>query len=134
MRSQRQELPRYETHNIDINMLCDTCIGLLHKNKGLTWQRTLAQTFDHHKSTKTLRRSAKAGCSICTAIAKELEPEINLKETQPLLLQAVLDRKKKRGEKTWFRLDFSLIGRLRCTFILAETSRWMAELVPLQIC
>ncbi|OJD33574.1 heterokaryon incompatibility [Diplodia corticola] len=103
-------------------MLCDTCYRMLHHQAGLRENRRVELRFDHHRRISTLREAAESGCSICSALARQLEREhfIDLGAAdQNIHLQAALasicGREWKRG---YYSLDFLLDGRWMRTFAL----------------
>ena len=65
-------------------------------------------TFEHHKSTKTLRQSVAMRCTICTGAAQTLGEEIDLSRDQTVALQAYLtkgERARNEFKGDGFKLD-----------------------------
>ena len=107
-------------------MLCDVCIGMLSQRKGLVMHGTLQPTFEHHKSTKTLRHSRDMQCPVCTRLAKTLSLHTDLAKDQGLSVQATLNRERGYGKETGkrcFKLIFFLHPNRECTFFLEETGK-----------
>ncbi|KAB2575102.1 hypothetical protein DBV05_g6285 [Lasiodiplodia theobromae] len=108
-------------------MLCDTCSRMLRHQAGLRENRRVELRFDHHQRTKALWQAAENGCSVCSALARQLKRDrFALEEDQPIDLQAALasicGREWKRG---YYSLDFLLDGRWMRTFALRpRTRRW----------
>lgn len=112
-------------------MLCRVCIGLLRAGSGVMWAGTHDLTFEHHKTTTTLRRSREAGCSICIALANVLRPELDLLEDRSISIRASLRKISSdqvdlgpddQPSGNNFRLDFELERKHARVFLLKETS------------
>ncbi|KAF4538958.1 Heterokaryon incompatibility protein [Lasiodiplodia theobromae] len=100
---------------------------MLRHQAGLRENRRVELRFDHHQRTKALWQAAENGCSVCSALARQLKRDrFALEEDQPIDLQAALasicGREWKRG---YYSLDFLLDGRWMRTFALRpRTRRW----------
>lgn len=71
--------------------LCKVCIDMLEEAKGLVWAGTLDPTFEHHKTTTSLRHSSDADCTICVALASLFsQDEVYLTADRPMLVRAVI--------------------------------------------
>ena len=80
------------------------------------WTGTHDMTFEHHKSTASLRRSCAVDCTICTVLdSLYREDGTDLLEDQPLSIRATL---RKRSKEEDFRLDFDIEKRYSRTFLL----------------
>lgn len=107
-------------------MLCDVCINMLSRRRGLVVGGTVRNTFEHHKSTTALLHSQAIHCPVCTKLAKTLSLDIDLEKDQPVSIIATLDMarsfSKAQGRRT-FMLNFELGSKRECFFYLAETGR-----------
>jgi hypothetical protein len=116
-----------QTFMIRFNMLCDVCISMLSQHKGLIWAGSLTPlSFEHHKSTKTLRQSLTTHCAICTGIAKVLSRDIDLQQDQPVAVRAnltTLQRQRKDSSDSTFELTFKLCKNRERTFLLNEIGK-----------
>jgi hypothetical protein len=102
-------------------------------------------TFQHHKTMKTLRESSDVvGCSVCRALADELEKreELDVTDNMEITIQAELSRLEDQeslvfetgsGDRILYRLDFTLevqnVETLLRTFVLKPTSKSIAQLL-----
>jgi hypothetical protein len=121
---------------------------------GKTSNESFSVTIQHHKTMKTLRESrVLVGCSICRALANELEKREDLDVTQDtdIAIQAELTRlddkdnlafRKGSGDTSIFRLEFKLetkqlgpwmqmakVETLLRTFALKPTSKSIPQLI-----
>jgi hypothetical protein len=112
---------------------------------GKTSNETFSITFRHHRTTKTLRESqVVVGCSVCRALANELEKrkELDVTEDREIVIQAELTHledqdnlafRKGFEDDTMYRLDFlmqinKVETRLR-TFALKPTGKPTSQLL-----
>ncbi|KAH8732831.1 heterokaryon incompatibility protein-domain-containing protein [Phaeosphaeriaceae sp. PMI808] len=103
-------------------MLCKICVGMLRGGRGDIWVGTHDLTFDHHKTTTTLRRSREADCSICIALANILRHEFDLLEDRPISIRATLHKlPRDQSRKAQFQLNFELERKHTRIFLLKET-------------
>ncbi|OMP83677.1 hypothetical protein BK809_0005058 [Diplodia seriata] len=111
-------------------MLCDTCHRMLRHQAGLRENRRVELRFDHHERTTALRQAADLGCSICSALARQLEREhFDLEDDRYIDLQAALASICGSGWKSgYYSLDFLLDGRWMRTFALRPRGEWMLGL------
>lgn len=106
-------------------MLCKTCVGMLRGGQGQIWAGTHDLTFEHHKTTTTLRRSREADCSICIVLVNILRHEVDLLEDRPLSVSARLSRPLKQDgtNETRYILDFRLEKKFTRIFLLKEIGK-----------
>lgn len=97
---------------------------MLRGGRGELWAGTHDLTFDHHKTTTSLRRSREADCSICISLANVLRHDMDLLEDQPISIKASLRRlpDDKPDEKKYC-LDFDLNRLYNRIYLLKETSK-----------
>jgi hypothetical protein len=92
-------------------------------------------TFQHHKTMKTLRESSDVvGCSVCRALADELEKreELDVTDNMEITIQAELSRLEDQeslvfetgsGDRILYRLDFTLeVQNLKPFFVHSFSS------------
>ncbi|KAL1626071.1 hypothetical protein SLS54_002905 [Diplodia seriata] len=93
---------------------------MLRHQAGLRENRRVELRFDHHERTTALRQAADLGCSICSALARQLEREhVDLEDDRYIDLQAALASICGSGWKSgYYSLDFLLDGRWMRTFAL----------------
>jgi hypothetical protein len=104
------------------NMLCKVCVGMLRGGRGELWAGTHDLTFEHHKTTTSLRRSREADCSICIALANVLRSDMDLLEDRPISIKASLKRLAEDGSKEIkYCLDFDLERTHNRIYLLKET-------------
>jgi hypothetical protein len=104
-------------------MLCKVCVGMLRGGRGDVWAGTHDLTFEHHKSTTSLRASREADCSICIALTNVLRQEMDLLEDQPISIRASLRQlSDARSEELKYCLDFELEKKYSRIFLLKQTS------------
>ncbi|KAK7191644.1 HET-domain-containing protein [Paraphaeosphaeria sporulosa] len=73
--------------------LCNVCVGMLRGGKGDIWTGTHDLTFEHHKSTASLRRSRKADCMICVVLAGLYRRAgADILDDRPMSIQATIHR------------------------------------------
>lgn len=112
-----------ELFTTSFSMLCDVCIGMLTRRTGQFFDGTLDVTFEHHKSTKTIRQSLSMHCPICTRLARILSQDTDLSRDQPVAIKACLRKVSQRihGPKGYdFTLDFELRKARSSRFFLAK--------------
>lgn len=112
-----------ELFTTSFSMLCDVCIGMLTRRAGQFFDGTLDVTFEHHKSTKTLRQSLSIHCPICTRLARMLSQDTDLSRDQPVAIKAILRKisQKTNGPKGYeFTLDLELGEARSSRFFLAK--------------
>jgi hypothetical protein len=116
------QLPRYQ----DTNMLCAGCTKMLSGVKGLSYYGTYGHTYEHHKSSVSIRRSAEVGCAICVLIAQVLPPASHISENLPTAFRTYLQRRSTEpGQGMLFHLNISHEKKHKYTFVLAETSKFI---------
>jgi hypothetical protein len=104
---------------------------MLRGGVGQQWTGTYDLTFKHHSRTDTLRRSKQAGCSICTAIAKDLRQEIDLLEDEDISIVANLSPvKTPELKRATYRLDFVLQKKRIRTFVLVQACEYQQSTIP----
>jgi hypothetical protein len=96
---------------------------MLRGGQGQIWTGTHDLTFEHHKTTTSLRRSREADCSICIVLVNILRQEVDLLEDKPLSILAYLSKLPKLDnniDEIRYRLEFRLEKRFSRMFLLKE--------------
>lgn len=70
-------------------------------------------TFDHHKTTTSLRRSREVDCKICKSLGNAIWRDVNLLEDQSISITAVL-----KPLLSGFSLDFDINQRFKRAYLL----------------
>jgi hypothetical protein len=96
---------------------------MLRGGRGELWAGTHDLTFEHHKTTTSLRRSREADCSICIALANVLRNDMDLLEDRSISIKASLKRlPEDESKEIKYCLDFDLEGAYNRIYLLKETS------------
>jgi hypothetical protein len=108
---------------------------MLRGGRGELWAGTHDLTFDHHKTTTSLRRSREADCSICISLANVLRHDMDLLEDRSISIKAKLWRlpedkpdedesnEDKRPKEIKYCLDFDMNRTHSRMYLLKETSK-----------
>lgn len=95
---------------------------MLRGGQGQIWTGTHDLTFEHHKTTTSLRRSREADCSICIVLVNILRHEVDLLEDKPLSILAYLSKLPKLDDvdETRYRLEFRCEKKFSRMFLLKK--------------